>query len=97
VKFVQTMSFRSFHGEQVKKLLDEWQAGQAGKAPGFERARLLQDWERDDTYLMAVTFSSFEEAMKNNDRPETNEWSEKLHQMVEGEIGYRNYDLVWGD
>lgn len=95
--FVQTISFRSFHEEQIKKLLEEWRADQADKSPGYQRSWLLKDRDREATYLLSVEFSSYEEAMRNSERPETGAWAEKLRHAVQGELGYRNYDIVWGD
>lgn len=97
MSFVQTISFRSFHEEQIKKLLAEWEATEKDRSPGYRRSWLLKDRDREHTYLLSVEFSSHEQAMRNSERPETGTWAEKLRHAVEGELGYRNYDIIWGE
>jgi hypothetical protein len=97
MSFVQTISFRSYHEEQVKKLLVDWEAAEKGRSPGYQRSWLLKDRDRESTYLLSVEFSSYEDAMRNSERSETGAWADKLRHAVEGELGYRNYDIVWGE
>lgn len=92
--FIQTLTFRSFHEQQVHKLLEEWVAQEADRAPGFERARLLKDRDREDTYAILVEFSSHEEAMRNSERPETARWAERLWHAAEGDVSYRDWDVL---
>jgi hypothetical protein len=81
----------------VKKLLGEWEASEKGRSPGYRRSWLLKDRERESTYLLLVEFSSYDQAMRNSERPETGAWADKLRHAVEGELGYRNYDIAWGE
>lgn len=95
MRFIQTMAFRSFHEQQIKKLLEDWRKENQDGAVGPQRTVFLRDRDKDDTYLMIAEFSSYDDAMKNNDRSETKEWADALGKAVEGEVSYRNYDVVW--
>lgn len=60
-------------------------------------AWFCKDRDRADTYVQIVVFPSCEEAMKNNDLPETRELAQKLMQLCDGEPVFRNLDLVRED
>jgi hypothetical protein len=93
MSFIQTLSFVVRDEGQLKKLMDEWEKD-AGPARGFQRTWILKDRERPNAYLVSAEFSSYEEAMKNSNRPETDAMAKKLLAMVEGGVEYRNYDLI---
>ena len=96
MSFIQTISFRARSEADLNRLLDEWQSD-ASNAPGFQRAWLLKDRDTPGAYMMSVEFSSYEEAMRNSARPETDAYAGRLGSLVEGEVEYRNYDLVRSD
>ncbi|HEX9411802.1 MAG TPA: hypothetical protein VF986_08930 [Actinomycetota bacterium] len=93
MSFIQTLSFVARDEEQLKKLMDEWEKD-AGAAPGFQRTWILKDRERPNAYLVSAEFSSYDEAMKNSNRPETDAMAKRLFALVEGKVEYRNYDLI---
>ena len=39
--------------------------------------------------------SAADEAMRNNDRPETRAWAERLLELIDGEPDYRHYDEIY--
>lgn len=67
-----------------------WDAEQAGAAPGYVGARVLADGEQPGRYLIEMDFSSEREARRNDGRPETAAWAEKLQGLIDGEPVYRN-------
>lgn len=95
MSFTQIMSVHTPDADRLKELIAGWHADQHGKAPGYQGARLLADREQPDRWLVEVDFTSREEADRNNERPETEDWARKLRALAEGEPGYRDYDLVY--
>ena len=93
--FVQTISFKARDEGQILKLFEEWDK-QAVDAPGFRRAWILKDRDQPNTFLVSVEFSSYEEAMRNSNRPETDAMAKKLRKLVDGSVDYGNYDLIRG-
>ena len=70
-----------------------WDERDAGQAPGYLGARILGDLDTTGRYLLAIDFSSRQEAQRNNDRPETARWAQGLHQL--GTPTYTNLTEVY--
>ena len=92
--FVQTMSFTCGDEDALIALFDVWEA-ETVEAMGFWQSVIMKDMDRPDGYTVWVQFSSYEEAMRNSARPETDANARKLRDLV-GDIEYRNYDLIGG-
>jgi hypothetical protein len=103
VNFSQTIMIRCADPAAVVALLEEWDIEQASaEIMGYMGTRLLVD--RDDaTRCMIVAdfgvidpdVSAADEATRNNDRPETQAWAERLSALVSGEPEYRHYDELY--
>lgn len=94
--FIQTISFTARDEGQLMKLMDEWEKD-TPNAPGFRRVWILKDRDRPNEYMISAEFASYDEAMKNSNRPETDAMAKRLFAMVEGKTEYRNYDLIRGE
>ncbi|HZJ25977.1 MAG TPA: hypothetical protein VFF40_03020 [Acidimicrobiia bacterium] len=92
--FVQTLAIKTSDRDAVKALMAQWDADQRGVAPGYQSQRLLADRDRPGVCVIEVEFSSYEEAQRNNERPETAAWSEKLQGLVDGDTTYANLDVL---
>ena len=92
MRFVQTISVRAGDGDALANLMTEWHSSQAGVAPGYLGSRLLADRDDPGRYLIVVDFSSAEEAARNNDRSETQEWGARLTDLVDGDPAFGNFD-----
>jgi antibiotic biosynthesis monooxygenase (ABM) superfamily enzyme len=93
VKFVQTIRFSTTRFDEMKALNDEFDA-QGGDAPGFLGVKILKDRERDNAYMLIAEFESYELAMENSGRPETDAFAKRMGELVDGQLDYDNYDLV---
>lgn len=93
--FIQTIHIETDDIQPVQDLLRTWHAEQAGVAPGYQRARLLADESRSQSYVIEVDFSSKDEAQANNDRPETATWAQKLEKSVRNTPTFTNHELVF--
>ena len=94
MKFIQTISFTTNRMDQMQKLMDEYTAQSGGDAPGFIRSTVLKDRDRPNVYLVVAEFESYELAMQNSARPETDAMAKKMSQLVDGEVTYGNYDVI---
>jgi hypothetical protein len=69
---------------------------------GYMGVRLLEDREHPGQYVIQAEFgvvdpavSALEEAERNNERPETQAWAERLLQVVTGAPEYHHYDELY--
>lgn len=85
--FTQIITVKGADEQTLRSLIAEWDAEQAGSAPGYIRSRLFGDVE-DDQHVLVVDFSSEDDAQRNNDRPETSAWAERLRTLADGEPSY---------
>jgi len=104
LNFTQIISFHCPQPERLVELAAAWDEMQAeADVMGYMGSHILADREDPGRYLLIAEFgvvdpdvSAAEEAMRNNDRPETQEWAAKLLEIVEGEPPeYHNYDEIY--
>lgn len=92
--FVQTIEVETSNVDAIRDHVSGWHDEQKGVAPGYQGTRILEDHEAQGRYVIEVDFSSREEAARNDERPETVAWAQKLQELVEGEPRFANYTLV---
>ena len=101
--FTQTMTVRC---DDVSKLIEmaiAWDVQQANAdIMGYMGMRVLADRQEPGRYMMVADFgvvdpdvSAAEEAQRNNERPETQASNARLHEIIDGEIEYRDYDEIY--
>lgn len=103
LNFTQTIRFRCTDPEKLVEMAAQWDQLQAeADLMGYMGSHILADRENPGLYLMIAEFgvvdpniSAAEEAMKNNDREQTQEWAAKLLEIVEGEIEWGNFDEIY--
>jgi hypothetical protein len=101
--FTQMVSFRCDNPDAVVELAAGWDDMQASAdIMGYIGSHVLVDRDDPNQFILVAEFgvvdpdvSAAEEAMKNNDRPETQEWAQKLAAIIEGEPTYRNFDELY--
>jgi len=101
--FSQMITVRTKEPEKLVELLVQWDLDQAtADIMGFMGTRVLADRDHPDQYVIIADFgvvdpaiSAVEEAERNNDRPETQAWAERLRELVDGEPQYRHYDELY--
>jgi hypothetical protein len=91
--FVQVMTIETDNIAPVQEMMAEWDAKQSAAAPGYQSNRILKDQDQGN-YLIEVEFSTAELAEANNGRPETAVYANRLNELVTGEVGFSNYDVV---
>jgi quinol monooxygenase YgiN len=96
--FVQTISFKSSQIDEMQKLMDEWgeQQGTA-QTPGFRGSKVLKDRDNENTFLVVAEFESYEAAMENSGRPETDAFAKRMAEMTDGSPAFANFDVIHED
>lgn len=101
--FCQTIAVECDDPDALVELLASWDRDQASAdIMGYMGTHLLADREHPGRYLIVAEFavvdpdvSAVEEAMRNNDRPETRAWAERLLEVVRGTPVYHHYDELY--
>ena len=101
--FTQTMTMRCDDPSQLIELANDWDVQQAtSDIMGYMGMRLLADRDEPGRYVMVAEFgvidpdvSAADEALRNNDRPETQASAVRLRGIIDGEIEYHHYDEIY--
>jgi quinol monooxygenase YgiN len=94
MKFVQTIAYTSSQEDALRALADDWDRENTGDAPGFIGTKVLKDRDRENAYLVIAEFESYEQAMENSARPETDAMAKKMAELVDGPPVFTNYDVI---
>ena len=103
MRFAQGIRVRCDDPEGLIQLLVEWDEGQASTdVMGYIGTRLLAENEEPGCYMILAEFAEVdgdltpaEEAERNNQREETERWSEKLRSLVDGEPDWIHFDELY--
>jgi hypothetical protein len=92
-KFVQVIEWQSSKFDEMQAIIDEYRAKTAGKRT---TAHVLVGKSRDadDRYVSIIEFPSYEDAMKNNELPETAEMAQKMQSLADAPPKFHNLDVV---
>ena len=90
--FMQIVEYTTTRRDEMEALGKEWEADAQSHSAG--RTITVADRDRPNTYMTIVEFPSYEEAMENSNRPETAAYAEKMMALCEGEVTFRNLDVI---
>ena len=91
-KFTQIIEFTTNRIDDFNAELDAWIVKSEGhRVP--HRAVLRRDRDNENVYLLTVEFASYDQAMKNSDRPETATFAAFLAEISNGPLRFRNLDV----
>ncbi|MGH9048817.1 MAG: hypothetical protein ACRDY4_03710 [Acidimicrobiia bacterium] len=91
-KFVQVIEYQTSKFDEMQKATDAYRAATEGRRT-VGRVVVGADRDRPGTYLTIAEFPSYEEAMRNNDLPETAELAGKMQALADGPPTFRNLDV----
>lgn len=91
--FVQIIEFRTSRFEEMEQIGNDWEAA-AGTDRKAQRRVLCKDRDSDDRYFNIVFFDSYEAAMENSALPATNEFSQRMMALADGEPTFYNLDVL---
>jgi hypothetical protein len=103
VNFTQTITFRCDDPTVILEMSRQWDEMQANAdIMGYMGSRVLRDRDNPGQYMIVADFgvidpnvSAAEEAMKNNDRPETQDFARRMREVVNGEPIWNHYDELY--
>ncbi|MGO8871901.1 MAG: hypothetical protein ACLQPH_10980 [Acidimicrobiales bacterium] len=90
--FIQVIEITTTRPDDVEALVGEWRTKTAGRRTA-QRGTFTKDRERPNTYIQIVEFPSYEDAMANSGLPETAAFAERLSQLCDGPMLFRNLDV----
>ena len=94
--FIQIIEYETDRPEEIDKLMAA-QAAQAlasGDQAPFTRMEVTRDRENPRHFLAVIEFSSYQGAMENSTKPETQEFAKKLGALMTTGPTYHNMDVV---
>jgi hypothetical protein len=91
--FIQIIEFRTSKIDEVRKLGDEWEAA-AGADRKARRRVICEDRDTPGRYFNIVNFDSYEDAMANSNLPVTQQFSEKMMALGDGQPTFYNLDVI---
>jgi hypothetical protein len=93
MKFVQTVEFTTSRMDEMDEVEAEWRAATEGRRT-VVRDLKTRDRDKPNTYVLIVEFDSYEDAMKNNDMPETEKIAEGMAKLADGPVIFRNLEVL---
>jgi quinol monooxygenase YgiN len=93
MKFVQIIEMKTKKIDEIQKLAEEYDQATEGRSTDT-RALVCKDRDNADRYFVIVEFPSWEDAQKNNDLPETQEFAQKQAALVDGPPTFYNLDVI---
>lgn len=93
MKFVQTIEFQTSRIDEIMALDNKWREATAGKRTATAM-NITKDRDRPNTYVWMIEFPSYEDAMRNNDLPETQQIADQMMKLSDGSAVFRNLDVV---
>lgn len=94
--FVQIIEYQTSRIEELEALGREFRE-QSANTPGAAkplRGTITADTERPRYYLSIIEFESQEVAMEASNRPETQEFFDRMSALMEGPPKFYNLDVV---
>ena len=90
--FVQIIEFTSSRIDEIRKLGDDMRGRQG--ANFVRRATFTTDRDNPNRHCSIIEFDSFDEAMQNNELPETSEFAQQMAALCDGPPTFRNLDVM---
>jgi hypothetical protein len=91
--FVQIIEFRTSKIDEMRKIGDEWEAA-AGTDRQARRRVLCADRDNPGRYFNVVFFDSYDSAMENSKLPVTQQFSQKMMALGDGQPVFHNLDVI---
>ena len=94
--FIQIIDYHTDRGDEMQKLLDEWRDTTEGRRTSAS-AITTRDREDASHYVTVVEFPSYDEAMRNNDLPETQKFATRMAELCSDAPKFLNLDEIRRD
>ena len=91
MSFIQIIDYETDHADQIDARMREGLEDM--EVPGFSRPEHTQDHDNPRHYMTIVEFDSYEQAMANSGRPETDQMARELAELCTTGPTYANLDV----
>lgn len=89
--FIQLVDARTDKLDEIQALAGQYDDDDPGTA---RRSIVTRDRNDSRRFVVVVFFDSYESAMENSNRPETQEFAGKLSALVDGPVTFHDLDVV---
>jgi hypothetical protein len=89
--FVQIIEFTTSRIDEIRAMNEQWRQSHPDIGP--RRITVARDRDRENTYCSIVEFTSYDEAMRNSEDPQTGEWAGRMAALCDGDPVFRNLDV----
>jgi hypothetical protein len=90
--FVQIIQYKTSKFDEMEKVADRWRAETEGSRTAA-RIMVCSDRDNPGQFMTIVEFPSYEEAMRNNELPETQKFSQEMMSHADGAPTFHNLDV----
>jgi quinol monooxygenase YgiN len=94
MKFVQTIAWNTGREDEMRAVVDRFQAENPDPGPGFLGVKMLKDRDKENSFLVVAEFESYDLAMQNSARPEVDAFNTELMALADGPPVFGNYDVI---
>lgn len=91
--FVQIIEYQTTRSEEVDQLFADWLSSTEGRRTATHELH-AQDRDNASHFVDIVEFPSYEEAMRNNDLPETRSVAERMRSLCTSEPRFVNLEVL---
>lgn len=91
--FIQVIDFTTTRPDDVRELAQRWGADASDNGTAT-RVYLCRDRDDASRMQMIVEFPSYDEAMRNSGRDETDQFFREFSALCDGEPAFRNLDVA---
>jgi predicted small metal-binding protein len=91
--FVQFIEFHASDLDGVRALGEQWRE-RIGREATARWIAVVADRDRSDTYVQLVAFPDHASAMRNSEHPVTTDTAKRMQEVTDGELSFRNLDVV---
>jgi len=89
------MEYETTRGDEIEaKMREAMQMGDAGSPQNVIRLAHTRDHDNPNRYVDIIEFTSYDEAMSNSARPETDSMSRELASLCTSGPSYSNLDVM---
>jgi quinol monooxygenase YgiN len=93
MSFIQIVEYETDRADEIAAVMNEMPPPSPDQAPGFRRMAFTQDRDNPRRFLVIVEFDSYEAAMDNSNKPETDAMANRLGEMVTRGPIYHNLEV----
>jgi len=91
--FVQIIDMKTSNVDAVLEVSEQWRQATEGKRT-LVRDLTLRDRNDPNRYLVVAFFDSYESAMENSNLAETQEFAQKMADLVDGPMTFHDLDVI---